>query len=58
MFKLFFFLNSVFSGQSIRWASKKAGGSTRNTKNKTPGKRLGLKCGNGELNSSFYKVKM
>ena len=32
----------------MRWASKKAGGSTKNTKNKTRGKRLGLKCGDGE----------
>ncbi|KAL5473015.1 hypothetical protein EMCRGX_G027455 [Ephydatia muelleri] len=33
--------------QSVRWSSKKAGGSTRNGR-KTAGKRLGLKCGDGE----------
>lgn len=31
-----------------RWASKKAGGSSHNGR-KTAGKRLGLKCGDGEL---------
>lgn len=31
----------------VRWASKKAGGSTRNGR-KSAGKRLGLKCGNGK----------
>lgn len=36
-------------GRVVRWASKKAGGSTKNTKNKTRGKRLGLKCGDGEF---------
>ena len=31
----------------VRWASKKAGGSSKNGR-KSPGKRLGLKCGDGE----------
>ena len=31
----------------VRWASKKAGGSSRNGR-KTAGKRLGLKCGDGK----------
>ena len=39
---------SYGSGSVIRWASKKAAGSVKNKKNNTPGKRLGLKCGNGQ----------
>ena len=31
----------------VRWASKKAGGSSQNGR-KSAGKRLGLKCGDGE----------
>ena len=33
---------------AVRWASKKAGGSSRNCLKKPAGKRLGLKCGDGE----------
>ena len=33
--------------QGVRWASKKAAGSTRNGR-KSAGRRLGLKCGDGE----------
>lgn len=32
--------------QCLRWASKKSGGTTKNKKD-SPGKRLGLKCGDG-----------
>lgn len=39
---------SYGGGGVIRWASKKAGGSSKNSKNNSPGKRLGLKCGNGQ----------
>ena len=33
--------------QCVRYASKKSAGSTKNKRN-TPGKRLGLKCGDGK----------
>ena len=39
----------------VRWASKKAGGSTKNTKNNSRGKRLGIKCGDGESEESDHK---
>ena len=39
---------SYGGGGVIRWASKKAGGSSKNSKNNSRGKRLGLKCGNGQ----------
>ena len=37
----------VSGGQVARFASKKAGGSSKNKHNNSRGKRLGLKCGNG-----------
>ncbi len=39
----------------VRWASKKAGGSTRNGR-KTAGRRLGLKCGDGRCTVSSRVV--
>ena len=45
------------NGGVIRWASKKAGGSTKNTKTNSPGKRLGLKCGNGQCKTTEYHLK-
>ncbi|XP_064406693.1 large ribosomal subunit protein bL27-like [Halichondria panicea] len=39
--------SAVYKQDCVRWASKKAGGSTRNGR-KTAGRRLGLKCGDGE----------
>ena len=41
------FSRTATAVQFVREASKKAGGSSRNGR-KSPGKRLGLKCGDGE----------
>ncbi len=37
---------------AVRWASKKAAGSTRNGR-KSGGNRLGVKCGDGKLSRSI-----
>ncbi|XP_003382800.1 PREDICTED: uncharacterized protein LOC100637904 [Amphimedon queenslandica] len=41
-------LSSLLPLSSVRWASKKGSGSSGNKKNNTIGRRLGLKCGNGQ----------
>jgi len=40
-------LGKIFQS-SVRWASKKAGGSSKNRKGHAPGKRRGLKAQDGE----------
>ena len=40
-----------------RWSSKKASGSSRNGR-KSPGQRLGLKCGDGEDLQKFIQADM